>query len=210
MPLTSQIQNFAPILPLALLMIFGIYKHKDLWHIGLYVALSLTVNLSIGVFQQLYLGPFFLPIVFGLLVTLLTAKMIFDYTNRRSVFIIGSVGFIITFLCYALVDGLNSLPLLSASIYNAFVLVMCIYYFFHVYENETDLFIGNNLQFQVVAVLFIYSAGAAFTFLLLDVLASMDLNYLWQLHDVLSIISMLGFSLVIWNAIRSKKIATPQ
>jgi len=203
--LTSQIQNYVPILPLALLIVFGIYKHKDLWHIGLYIVLSLAVNLSIGVFQQLYLGPFFLPIVFGLLVVLLTAKMIFDYTKRRSVFIIGSVGFVITLLCYFLVDGLSSLPLLSASTYNAFVLVMCIYYFFHVYENETDLFIANNPQFQVVTVLFIYSAGAAFTFLLLDVITSRDLNYLWQLHDVLSIISMVAFAFVIWKTHRNNQ-----
>ena len=187
------IQNFAPLPALLLLAVFWKTSYKDNIYIGLYLLASLVVNVLAGKFQVQFILGYFVQSYFGLFTIVLFAKMFRDFTGSKQPLLIGALGVIVYLSSLIFIDQ-HGLPKTSATVSFAWTLIFCLYYFFQLYKKEEELFIEKDLRFITVSALFMYSAGATFTFLMLDQIANTTWSYLYAIHNILSIISMAIFA----------------
>lgn len=128
------------------------------------------------------------------------------FSHRAAIITALLVAFVIFYIGDSLwIAGLSQPNAISQTLLSFLTISLCVAYFYHIYVDETDIFIERSPDFIVVLGFLFYATGAFFSWLLsTDILTTStpaDQFYgSWILHNIANIIKNSIFALALWRA----------
>lgn len=197
--------NIAPGLGALLAYLLKLHKHKLGKYIFILLLIPFTIEAMVEVHYQLNLGRnVFFNSISNLLNLTVVSFFIYEFTNRQktfkyiALFLIALVG---VFLVY--IEGFNNYAPLAYSIQELSVILLCFYYFYHVFQYETEVSIAENPVFLLICLLLLFHCGSLFTsIMILQITEDMDSYILYDLQlalDSILIVGMITILMVIYR-----------
>jgi len=141
----------------------------------------------------------FLNSIYDISVTLIITTMIYQFTNKnRFTLILGL--FFLSLVCFFIffVEGFSAYAPIAYSIQEFGIIALCLSYFWYVFNNETDLFVENKIEFVTVCVLLVLNCGSLFTsIMILQITQDKESYQLYDLQILLDSIANIALFIIL-------------
>lgn len=203
--------NIAPGLGAILAYLFNLHKHQLGKYIFYLLLLSFSIETMVEIHFQLNLGRniFFNSIARILSLTII-GSLIYEFTgSKRSIkqFALMLMGIVLVFLLF--VEGFNNYAPMAYSLEELSVILLCFYYFYYVFQHETEILVPENPVFVFICGILIYHCGSLFTsIMILRITEDLDTYILYDLQLVFDGLMNFGLIAILLVINRAQKKAT--
>lgn len=192
-------------------LIFVLHKSPIGKYVLMLLGLYFLIELTALIWYELKLGKeyhnVFLNSISDLTSLSIISAMVYEITKKSKLSLgIGLFALIVVAVFIFLIEGFNSYAPIAYSLQELGIILLCLNYFYYIFNNETDLFIQENTEFITICVLLVLHSGSLFTSIMILQITENNTTYaLYDLQLLLDSIGNFALIFVLWRIYKQKR-----
>ncbi len=209
--LTDILYTIAPGIGAIFGLIFGLHKSPIGKYVIMLLGLYFLIELTAVIWYELRLGKEFYNVFLNSISDLtslsIISAMVYQFTKKSKLSLgIGLIALIVVAIFIFFIEGFNSYAPVAYSLQELGIILLCLSYFYFIFNNETDLFIQENIEFITICILLVLHCGSLFTSIMILQITEDESSYaLYDLQLLLDTIGTVALIFVLWRIFRQKR-----